>query len=166
MRGRLSIVAYFSGMNATPAALKEVSEHPFLRGLIHEHLQILSDHAMRVHFDSGDVIFHKGDPANRFYLLMTGRVAIEDESRNHENRVTVQTIGAGDVLGWSWFFPPYYFGFDARALEPTQMMFFYGTRLRDLCEENPDLGYELLKRVAKIVIQRLNSVEKQLISRS
>jgi len=150
-------------VNATPVPLKDVSEHPFLCGLTHEHLQILADYVMRVHFEAGDIIFHKGDPANRFYLVMAGRVAVEDESRDREHQVVVQTIGPGDVLGWSWLFPPYYFEFAARALEPTEMMFFYGTRLRDLCEDNRDLGYELLKRVAKVVIQRLSSVEKQFL---
>src|SRR5687767_11635504 len=130
----------------TPAALEEVAEHPFLRGLSESHLQALADCAMRLRFAQGDTIFREGDPANRFYLLMKGKVSLETE--HEEKHFTVQTIGGGDVLGWSWLFPPYYTHFDARALEPTDAMFFYGTRLREMCEEDHDLGYEILRRIA------------------
>jgi CRP/FNR family transcriptional regulator, cyclic AMP receptor protein len=150
-------------MNATPIALSDVAEHPFLRGLSEAHLETLAACAMRVRFNPGDFIFRKGDPANRFYLLITGKVVIEAELG--ETRATVQTISGGDVLGWSWLFPPYYFEFQARALETTEMMFFYGTRLRDLCDETPELGYQVLTRVAKVVIDRLVSTEKQLVAR-
>jgi CRP/FNR family cyclic AMP-dependent transcriptional regulator len=148
----------------TPAALEEIAQHPFLRGLRQEHLEALAQCAMRLRFKAGHVIFHEGDPANRFYLLIKGKVALEADS--DEKRVRVQTIGAGDVLGWSWLFPPYYTHFDARALEPTEAMFFYGTRLREMCEENHELGYEILNRIALVVINRLVATERKLIAKS
>ena len=148
----------------TPAALKEVAEHPFLRGLSESHLQALADCAMRLRFAAGETIFREGDPANRFYLLIKGKVALETE--RDEKRFTVQTISGGDVLGWSWMFPPYYTHFDARAIEPTEAMFFYGTRLREMCEEDSDLGYEILNRIAKVVIDRLVATQKKLIAQS
>jgi CRP-like cAMP-binding protein len=67
------------------------------------------------------------------------------------------------VLGWSWLFPPYLWRFDARAATPTKAIFFYGTRLRELCEENHDLGYELMKRVSDIVIKRLQAARRELV---
>jgi CRP-like cAMP-binding protein len=147
-----------------PAALEEVAEHPFLRGLSDAHLRALADCAMRLRFEEGAVIFREGDPANRFYLLIRGKVALETEQS--EKRVRVQTIGGGDVLGWSWLFPPYYTHFDARALEATDAMFFYGTRLREMCEEDHNLGYEMLKRISMVVIDRLLSTERKLIAAS
>jgi CRP-like cAMP-binding protein len=72
-------------------------------------------------------------------------------------------LGAGDVLGWSWLFPPYLWHFDARAATPTTAIFFYGTRLRELCDENHDLGYELMKRVSEIVIKRLQATRRELV---
>jgi CRP/FNR family transcriptional regulator, cyclic AMP receptor protein len=144
--------------------LADVSEHPFLRGLNQEHLQALADCAMRLRFQTGDVIFREGDPANRFYLLIKGKVQLETE--RDEKRVPVQIIGAGDVLGWSWLFPPYYTHFDARAVEPTEAMFFYGTRLREMCEEEHEFGYEILKRIAAVVIQRLVASQKELALRT
>lgn len=117
---------------------------------------------MRIHFDAGDTIFRKGDPANRFYLLIKGKVVVGTE--RDEKRVIVQTISGGDVLGWSWLFPPYYTHFDARALESTEAMFFYGTRLRDMCEKDHDLGYEILLRISKVVIDRLAAAQNQLVA--
>ena len=67
------------------------------------------------------------------------------------------------MLGWSWLFPPYYWHFDARAIEPTDAVFFYGTRLREQSEEDPAFGYELMKRVAAIVIKRLQTTRMQVL---
>lgn len=119
---------------------------------------------MHVYFNPGETIFHEGDPANRFYLLKTGKVSLE--SGEAEASTVVQTIGAGDVLGWSWLFPPHYWRFDARALEPTRGIFIYGSRLRELCEDDHDLGYEIMKRTATVVIKRLIAARQQLLERN
>jgi CRP-like cAMP-binding protein len=140
-----------------------ISEHPFLRGLKPEHLHLLAQNSMRMRYDTGEIIFREGDPANRFYLIERGQVSLESH-RQDETPVQVQTIGPGDVLGWSWLFPPYYWHFDARALEPTTAIFFYGTRLREACKEDHDLGYELMKRMTQVVIQRLQATRKQLLA--
>jgi len=139
-----------------------ISDHPFLKHLSPGHLQILIDSAMQVELKANETIFREGDPANRFYLIESGKVALETAARDHEPKL-IQTIGAGDVLGWSWLFPPYYWHFDARALEPTKAIFFYGSRLREQCEEDHDLGYELMKRMAGIVIDRLQATRQRLL---
>ncbi|HUS37669.1 MAG TPA: cyclic nucleotide-binding domain-containing protein [Verrucomicrobiae bacterium] len=149
-----------SESHAAPAALQDVADHPFLCGLSSKHLDALADCAMRVHYLPGDLIFREGDPANRFYLLIKGNVILESEV--NEKHAVIQTIGKGDVLGWSWLFPPYYSHFDARAVEPTDAMFFYGTRLREMCDADHSLGYEMLTRIAKVVIDRLVSTQKRL----
>jgi CRP/FNR family transcriptional regulator, cyclic AMP receptor protein len=143
------------------AALQDVADHPFLRGLNSNHLEALAHCAMRVHYSPGDLIFREGDPANRFYLLIKGKVVLE--TGTGEKHAVIQAIGKGDVLGWSWLFPPYYSHFDARAVEPTDAMFFYGTRLREMCDADHALGYEMLTRIAKVVIARLVATQKQLV---
>lgn len=145
-----------------PALEALVSTHPFLQGLTFRQLSILSAHAMRSHFAAGQVIFREGDPANRFYLILTGQVALESCTRER-GRILIQTLGPGDVLGWSWMFPPFTWHFDARALEPTEAVFFYGTRLREQCEEDRDLGYELIRRAAQVLIERLQATRKKLL---
>lgn len=147
-----------------PAILAEVADHPFLSGLSRQQLEVLADCAMKAHFDTGERIFREGDPANRFYLIEKGRVSLE-ASRLDEPPVSIQTIGPGDVLGWSWLFEPYRAQFDARAIEPTTAIFLYGTRLRDRCEADHDLGYEVMKRIAAVVIQRLQATRRQLLAK-
>jgi CRP/FNR family transcriptional regulator, cyclic AMP receptor protein len=145
-----------------PAELRDVAEHPFLRGLKPAHLQALANCAMRLHFKPGDRILREGDPANRFYLLISGVVSLE--AQRAERRITLQPLSGGDVLGWSWLFPPYYTHFDARAVEPTEAMFFYGTRLREMCEADHDLGYEILTRIAHVVTARLAALESRVLN--
>ena len=140
-----------------------IAKHPFLAGLKPEHLHVLFQNAMRVRFKEGETIFREGDPANRFYLIETGKISLEAHVKEGPG-LPVQTISAGDVLGWSWLFPPYYWQFDAQAIEPTTAIFFYGTRLREECEHDHELGYELIKRMAAIAISRLQATRKELIA--
>jgi CRP/FNR family transcriptional regulator, cyclic AMP receptor protein len=148
---------------AAKAVERLVEGHPFLEGFKAEHLQVLANNAMRVHYEADEFIFLEGSPANRFYLLEKGQVALESHLQDGP-RISIETIGAGDVLGWSWLFPPYYWNFDARALEPTTALFFYGTRLREQCEQDHDLGYEMMKRMAAVLIRRLQATRKKLLS--
>ena len=139
-----------------------IAAHPFLKGLSPAHLRVLADNAMRMSYAPNDYIFREGDQANRFYLIERGQVVLE-ASAQYENPVPIQTLGPGDVLGWSWLYPPYRWHFDARTAEPTTAIFFYGTRLREQCEEDHSLGYELMKRMSNVLIQRLQATRKQLL---
>lgn len=141
-----------------------IRTHPFLEGMSPHQYRILSDCARQLDFRAGEVIFREGDPANRFYLIRKGKVALESHTLSR-GIICVQTIGAGDVLGWSWLFPPYFWHFDARALEPTDALFLYGTPLRDECEVDHDLGYELMKRMAQVMMRRLQATRRQLLKR-
>jgi CRP-like cAMP-binding protein len=139
-----------------------LATHPLLEGMSPHLRRVLTDCAMVASFAPGELIFREGDPANRFYLVHTGRVALESYVRDC-GTVQVQVIGQGDILGWSWLFPPYYWHFDARALEATSAVFFYGTPLRDECESDHDLGYELLKRISEVIIDRLQNTRRQML---
>src|SRR6266480_2573975 len=154
-----------TGTNTASSLPGLVAEHPFLQGMTPEHLAILTECAMFAEFKKGEVIFREGDPANRFFLIRSGRVELEAKVPERDHML-IQTIGPGDVLGWSWLFPPYYWHLDARAVEPTSAIFFYGTRLRERCERDHDLGYSLMKRMAAIVIQRLQATRRQVINAS
>jgi CRP-like cAMP-binding protein len=115
---------------------------------------------MPVTFEAGEVVFREGDPANRFYLLKAGTVVLTSESAQHR-QFPVQKVGAGEVLGWSWMFPPYYWHFTATAETRVEAVFLYGTRLREHCEMDPELGYPLMKRLAKVVIDRLQHARQK-----
>src|ERR1700720_843883 len=100
-------------------AMKDrVALHPFLVGMNRTQLALLADCAMAVQFKKNHVIFCEGEPANRFYLIETGKVILES-SGEVGDPVVIDTIGAGDLLGWSWMFPPNTWHFTARAVEPT-----------------------------------------------
>jgi CRP-like cAMP-binding protein len=135
--------------------------HPFLRNLDARLLAALAKCAMPTSFKAGELIFREGEMANRFYLIMEGRVQLEAEATDRPG-VLADYIGEGDVLGWSWLFPPYIWNFTARAVEPVRAVFLYGTWLREAAEKDHDLGYELTKRIAQVVIQRLQSTRRRL----
>jgi CRP/FNR family transcriptional regulator, cyclic AMP receptor protein len=139
-----------------------LAEQPFLKGMNKRQLELLAENSMMAEFKTDERILNEGGIANRFYLILQGRVELESPVSESE-AIHIQTLGAGDVLGWSWLFPPYLWHFDACAVTPTKAMFFYGTRLRELCEENHDLGYELMKRVSEIVIKRLQAARGELV---
>jgi CRP-like cAMP-binding protein len=128
-----------------------------------EHLPLLTDGAKAVQFKVGDALFREGDPANQFYLIESGKVALE--AHEPANGPTlVQTLSAGDVLGWSWLFPPFTWHFQTRAIEPTKAIALSGGHLLVTAERNRDFGYELMKRVALVVIHRLQATRKQLLA--
>jgi CRP-like cAMP-binding protein len=140
-----------------------VALHPFLAGLGRAHLALLTDCAMVVRFAPGETIFSEGELANRFYLIESGRVILESSGELNDP-VVIDTIGAGELLGWSWMFPPYVWHFTARAAEPVTAIFFYGTILREYCERNHALGYELFKRMGAVMIKRLQAARDKMIA--
>ena len=137
--------------------------HPFLRELNAGFFSSLAACAMPTEFKAGELIFREGEMANRFYLVLEGRVQLEAEATDRPG-VLVDYIGEGEVLGWSWLFPPYVWHFTARAVEPVRAIFFYGTWLRERCDADPALGYELMKRTTAVVIRRLQAARQQLVS--
>ena len=139
-----------------------IGQQPFFRGLNHQHLQLLADSALEMQFEPGQSIFEAGSPANRFYLILAGKVVLESEKADR-SVIPVQTLGAGDDLGWSWLFPPYLMHFSARALEHTRTIFFYGTRLREQCEADHEFGYQLMKRIAEVATQCLRDSQQRLM---
>src|SRR3954447_5031873 len=140
-----------------------VTLHPFLAGMDQRQLALLTDCAMVVRFASGQVIFREGENANRFYLLESGSVVLES-TRAQGAPVVIDTVRAGDLLGWSWTFPPHVWHFRARAVEPTVAIFFYGTILREYCERDPAFGYELFKRMSAVMVKRLQAAREKMLA--
>jgi CRP-like cAMP-binding protein len=143
--------------------LPTLAAQPFLQGMNARQLESLSANSMIAEFKADERVLNESGVANRFYLILEGQVELESP-RPEGGAIHIQTLGAGDVLGWSWLFPPHFWHFDARAVTPTKAIFFYGTRLRELCEQDHDLGYELMKRVSEIVIQRLQAARNELVA--
>jgi len=141
----------------------DVAAHPFLIGLSQHHIKLLADCALKTHFATGENIFREGETANRFYLIEQGEVVLESTPSGGAPTI-IDTVQSGDLLGWSWLFPPYIWHFGARAVQPTAAIFFYGTILREYCEQDHTLGYELFKRMSAIMIRRLQSARTRLLA--
>jgi CRP/FNR family cyclic AMP-dependent transcriptional regulator len=139
-----------------------LADHPFLKGLRHEHVQLLVGCASNVKFADGDFIFREGEEANHFYILREGKVAIEIPA-GHRHGIVIETIGAGEVLGWSWVVAPYRWRFDARVTEATRAVALDAKCLRGKCQQDHELGFELLNRVLQVIEQRLHSTRMQLL---
>jgi CRP-like cAMP-binding protein len=139
-----------------------LSEHPFLKGMKKEHLALITGCASNVRWDAGAYLFKEGQDAHHFYVVRHGTIAIEAFSPAH-GPLVLQTIGAGDILGWSWLVPPYRWHFDGKATELVRAIALDGRCLRTKCEKDHELGYELLKRFAEIMSQRLDVTRMQLL---
>jgi CRP-like cAMP-binding protein len=140
---------------------KSLPDHPLFKGMGERDRQLLAECSMHATFEPGERVVEVGEPANCFYLVVSGLLVLETLGAQSPTRV--QHIGAGDVLGWSWLFPPYSWQFNAVAEEPTETIFFYGSRLLQACNRNHDFGYELFKRMSHILLSRLQPTRERLI---
>ena len=141
------------------------NDHPFLMDFTPEHLQILSECAREIIIEPGQVIFREGEIADKFYLLQRGEVILESRLPHHED-VPIMTLGGGDVLGWSWLLPPFTWHFQARAITRTEAIVLNGSHLVIACDRNHEFGYELMRRLAQVVLKRLQATRKKLLEKT
>jgi CRP-like cAMP-binding protein len=139
-----------------------LKEHKFFQGLGDEHLKMIAGCGANVRFEAGEFIAKEGAEANHFYLLRHGQVSLQVVSPGRQAMV-IQTLGEGDILGWSWLVPPYTWTLDVQAITLTRAIAFDGKCIRRKCEENHELGYELFKRLTPIFVQRLEATRIQLL---
>jgi CRP-like cAMP-binding protein len=139
-----------------------LAEHPFFKGLRADHLHLLVGCASNTRFDEGQFLYREGQEANNFYLIRHGRVALEIAVAP-KPPIVLRTLGAGDILGWSWLIPPHHWNMDARAVELTRAIALDGACLRKKCQDDVTLGYELLKRFSQVMEQELQAARLQLI---
>jgi CRP/FNR family cyclic AMP-dependent transcriptional regulator len=136
--------------------------HPFLQNLDEDYLKQIVGCASNVVFHDDQLIFKEGDEAEKFYLIRSGKVALELNGRD-KGTIRILTIGPGQILGWSWIVSPYRWHFDAHATEEVRAIALDGECLRNKCEQDPTLGYEMLKRFSHILELRLNATRMQLL---
>ncbi len=137
-------------------------ELPFFHGLDDDQVKFLTGCASNVRFRAGEFLVREGGEANATFLIRSGRVALEIEVPGRGVR-QIQTVEEGEILGWSWLYAPYRWQFDARAVGLVRAIEFDGTCLRNKCEFDHDLGYEIVKRLLYQVHQRLERTRLQLL---
>lgn len=137
-------------------------EHPFLADLAEEHSNLICGCARNVRFAAGDYLLREGDPADEFYLIREGRVALEINVPGHPG-LTFQTLDPGALVGVSWLISPYKWTYDGRALEEVRAISLDAKCLRNKCNTDHDLGYEMMNRFVPILVQRLQATRLQLL---
>lgn len=143
-----------------PVSVEELSRLKFFHGLSTGHLAQVARYSKRAHFEAGEVMLRQGDLANRFYIINSGRVLLEYNAGG--NAVPIQDLGPGEPLGFSWFFSPDNLHFTATAQTPIEAIFFYGVLLREECDFDAELGYELMRRTGEVMLRRMEAISAKL----
>jgi CRP/FNR family transcriptional regulator, cyclic AMP receptor protein len=149
-------------MEVTAAAL---ATHPFLHGMSRDQLSVLAEAASDVRFPARHRLFEEDGNATRFWLIQSGHVSLDLQVPG-EGPVVIETIGMGELLGWSWLFPPFKWAFGAVAATPVEAFEFDAPAVREACAADPGLGYELNQRITRVLAKRLQATRIRLISRS
>ena len=139
-----------------PAIRTYLGQLSFFSGLAPEQLDQLASFASATRYNAQQRVFKSDTDADKFYIVRDGKVGVEIPAIAGEP-LRIQTLGNGGVLGWSWLIPPYRWLFDARALVPSDIIVMDGARLREKCETDNALGYQLMKRFAVLMAERLNA---------
>jgi CRP/FNR family cyclic AMP-dependent transcriptional regulator len=139
-----------------------LAKHPFFQAFAPDQIQRIAGCAQNAYYKADTYLFHEAESASTFYLLRSGKVALETNFPA-SGMVTIETISAGDVVGWSWLFPPYRWHFSARAVEDVQATIFDGACLRGKAEHNHNFGYILAMKFAEVMMQRLQATRLQLL---
>lgn len=139
-----------------------IHDVPLFSGLSPEATELIAGCGANIRFTPDELLFRDGDGANRFFVIRHGTVALETFVPSR-GAVTIETLGPGEVVGWSWLFPPYRWNFDARALSLVRATVFDGACLRDKCDADPALGYDLMSRFAQVIIERLQWTRLRLL---
>jgi CRP/FNR family transcriptional regulator, cyclic AMP receptor protein len=138
--------------------------HKFFAGLEPAHLSLIAGCAANQVFPAESFLFREGEPAETFYLIREGKVALEIAAPGHgASALVIQTLGEGDVVGFSWLIEPHHWEFDGRAVDQVRAFRMDGTCLRDKCEEDSRLGYELMRRFAGLTANALAATRLQLL---
>ena len=138
-------------------------EHPFLSGFNEKHIEILSKHASLKTFNEDELLIKQGEKAEEFYLIIHGEIEImllEEKLFS----IPLSPLKDGDLVGWSWFYSPFIWQFNARAQSDVSVIAFDAIAVRAECYTNHSLGYELMKAVAKVMCKRMKA-QRELIDR-
>jgi len=149
-------------IEVTTAAL---AAHPVLDGMPADHLEVLAGFASDVAFPAGHRLFEESLGADQFWLLQSGSVAL-DLRVPGQGRVRIDTVGPGELLGWSWRFPPYRWAFGAVTASPVRAFEFDAQAVRASCASEPAFGHEVTGRLAYVLAKRLESTRVRLIDAS
>jgi len=139
-----------------------IAAAPVFDGLAREQLELIAGCGSNEHVEEGALLLREGEPANRYFLIRRGSVALEVHMPGR-GPLRIETLDPGDAVGLSWLFEPYRWQLDARALEPCDVIGFDAVCLRGKIEADHELGYQLMRRFASNLVDRLQATRLQLL---
>jgi CRP/FNR family cyclic AMP-dependent transcriptional regulator len=139
-----------------------LAEAKAFNGMTEEHLALIAGCAKNNTFEDGQYLMREGDPADSFYVVRLGRVALEIFVPQRGS-VTLETVEGGGLVGWSWLTPPYRVHIDARAVGSVHVVAFDAACLRGKADEDPALGYELMRRFIPVIVERLQATRVRML---
>ena len=142
-----------------------LATHPFLRGMARDHLAVLAGDARAVRFPARCRVFEDGGHADRFWLIRAGHVSL-DLHIPGQGPVVIDSVGMGELLGWSWMFPPYRWAFGAVTATEVEAFEFDAPVVRKRCQADAELGYALNQRITRVLAQRLHATRLRLTTRA
>jgi len=145
-----------------PVPAAALADHAFLRGMPPDEVAWLARAAVAVSLPAGRRLFDEGAPAEKCWLLTSGQVALDLHMPGQANLI-VETLGPGDVLGFSWLSPPHQWQFGAEAVEPTDAFELDGATVKALSDSHPELGYQLVLRFLATAVERLQATRIRLL---
>jgi CRP-like cAMP-binding protein len=142
--------------------LDSLREVRFLHDFEEADLKPIADIAVEQHLPAGAVLFREGQDHARIYLIREGSVALEVKVSGRQTK-RLQTVGTGELLGWSPLLGQLEMTATARALVPTAIIAIDANQLSVLCTHQPRFGLEFMKRTAQALSQRLTATRLQLL---
>jgi CRP-like cAMP-binding protein len=139
-----------------------LSAHEFFSELSEDVLKFLCECASAREIKKGQILFRQGERADKFYVVRNGRISVQIPALMGPT-LEIQALGKDQVLGWSWLISPYQWNFQAKAEEDSELLEFDGTAILARCEQEPKFGYELLKRFAALMSQRLDAARQKMM---
>ncbi|HLC02350.1 MAG TPA: HAMP domain-containing sensor histidine kinase [Anaerolineales bacterium] len=145
----------------TSSTLETLARFELFVGLPEEALAEVARLVTEERHSEGELLFSEDSPANRLYLILSGRVSLEKLVQlgrsGTPRRATIAVLGPWQAIGWSSMVAPYIYTSSGICLEESHMLAIPGEDLRRLMASRPDTGYVLIGRVATIIRARLAS---------
>ena len=139
-----------------------LADNPLLSALGEDAINFLAGHVATRRVAQGEAVFRRGEPADTFYMVRSGRISVEIPSV-YGPPLQIQSLGAGELVGWSWLISPYRWDFQARAEEDAELLEFDGRIVLEHCEQEPAFGYHIYKQFAGLMSERLSEARQRMM---